>query len=172
MELQLVLGARVRQGDGQVRAPVHGTSRAECEEHGLEECAPLIPAIELLRGHVQPSDLRAQPLDQVVGAAAIPERGDVLVEQRLAGSARVAALGVGHESPVPETRGFTRGDLIVPLMTEVSERDEQKRRRQEDGAVDADVAPQEVQRELHAGNRSLPGLLQPVDGQAAHRQEP
>ena len=84
VELQPVLGPRVVERDGEVRAPVLCTGGAEGEEHGFEERAPDIPSLEFLGRHVEAADLLAKPFDEFGRAAALAQRREILVKQRLA----------------------------------------------------------------------------------------
>ena len=87
VELQPVLRARVVEGNSEVGAPVLCPGGAERQEHGLEQGAALVAAFQFLWCDVEPSDLQTQAVDQLGYAAALPERGQVLIEEGLAGTA-------------------------------------------------------------------------------------
>ena len=84
VELQFVLRAGMIERDRQVRPPILRPRGPEREEHRLKERAALIAALQFLGCHVEPAHLEAQPVDQRLRAGAVPDRGQVLVEDRLA----------------------------------------------------------------------------------------
>src|SRR5688572_2569468 len=99
VKLQTVLRSRVVKCNGEVRTPVLCSSSPESQEHCLEKCAALVSAFEFIGGNIQAPDLQTQSLDQLIGAAALPESRQILVEQGFARSTRIAALGVRDQHP-------------------------------------------------------------------------
>jgi len=53
------------------------------QEHRFEQGAALIAAFQLLRGYIQPTHLRAQPIQQLLEAPAIAEDHEVLIKHVL-----------------------------------------------------------------------------------------
>src|SRR5690349_16664179 len=99
----------------------------------------------------------------------VPDRREVLVKERLACAARVTTLGVRNKHPVAQPLRLLGRDLIVPLVSVVGKGDENERRREHGRTFDANVALEEVDREIHPALALAPRRLQPLDRETAYR---
>lgn len=99
VELQLVGIAHMAEGDDEVGMPIAGGGGLKGQEHRLEQGAALISTFQLLRGDIQPTHLRPQPIQQFLEAPAIAEDLEVLIEEGFARTSAVAALGIGEQHP-------------------------------------------------------------------------
>jgi hypothetical protein len=78
VELQLVLRARMVVRDDQVRAPVFGPGGAKSEEHGFEQRAALIAALQFFRHNIQPPHLLPEAFNQLLGTVILFQDSQVL----------------------------------------------------------------------------------------------
>src|SRR5690606_32799965 len=155
MKLQAVLTARVVQSNGKVAAPILGTCRTKCQEHGLEQRTALVAPLQLFRRDVKTAELQTQPVDQFIDAATIADDRQVLIQNAITGTPRETAFGIGGQDPVAQLLRLVVAQRIVAAVSEIRQYNQQEGRRQQRRAIDAQVAPGEVEREFH----SLAGFL-------------
>jgi hypothetical protein len=67
---------------------------------GARRETALIAGIELFSGDVEPVDLEAQAVNEVLNFRAIPERGDILIHERFARTARVKSTQSAYSSSI------------------------------------------------------------------------
>src|SRR5205823_1528537 len=110
-------------------------------------------------------------VDQLLRAATLAKRAEVLVEQSLARAAGITALRVRNEHPMAKTLSLAWPDLVLSRVPVEPERHQDERRGQECRTVDAGVALQEIQRELHPRHALFPSLLQLPDRQVSDSEK-
>src|SRR5690606_3534182 len=150
MELQAMLGARMIQSNGQMAAPIFRTGSAEGQEHGLEQRAALVSAFQFLRGNVQAAELQAQSVDQLAHRSALTNTCQILIQNGFAGTPGETAFGIGGQGPVAQLLRLVVAQRIVAAVSEIRQYNQQEGRRQQRRAIDAQVAPGEVEREFHS----------------------
>src|ERR1700722_10421463 len=91
-----------------LRFPVLRPSRAECQEHRLEQCTALCSALEFLWSYVEPPDLLAKPVDHFLRSTSISKRRNILIQNRFARSSRIMPLCIGYKYPIVQARRLIR----------------------------------------------------------------
>ena len=168
VELQLVSIAHMAEGYDQVGMPIAGIGGLKGQEHRLEQGAALIATFQLLRGDIQPTHLRPQPIKQLLESPTIAQDLEVLIEQGFARTSAVAALGIGEQDPAAQALRFSGCKLVRALGAIEAQADQQERRGQQGGASDAGIAAQEVDGELHAAATVIPAGLQQLNREVGY----
>src|SRR5690606_1557374 len=124
------------------------------------------------RRDLKVAELQTQPVDQFIDAAAIADDRQILIQNGLTGTPRETAFGIGGQGPVAQLLRLVVAQRIVAAVSEIRQYNQQEGRRQQRRAIDAQVAPGEVEREFHSLAGFLPCLLQLLHTKAGDDLEP
>ncbi len=88
----------------------------------------LVASLRLFSGDIEAAELKTQPVDQFMDAAAVADGRQILIQDALAGAVGKTAHGVGGQGPVTQLARLITAKPIVAAVPEVSQHHQQEGR--------------------------------------------